>query len=116
MAQINHNPQSRRLIVSAWNPAEIDSDGAATGHVLFQFYVQDGELNCQLYNAACDLSWVCRSTSLRIAADNDGRASRRSRAGDFVHTFRDLHLYKNLSTRRGSNSPANAGHYPGSVN
>ena len=55
IAQIKSNPQSRRLIVSAWNPAEIDQMALPPCHVLFQFYVQDGELSCQLYQRSCDL-------------------------------------------------------------
>src|SRR6266498_5253663 len=49
ITQIKSNPQSRRLIVSAWNPAEIDKMALPPCHLLFQFYVQDGELSCQLY-------------------------------------------------------------------
>src|SRR5213075_2147619 len=55
IAQIKSNPQSRRLIVSAWNPAEIEKMALPPCHVLFQFYVQDGELSCQLYQRSADL-------------------------------------------------------------
>jgi len=55
IAQIKSNPQSRRLIVSAWNPAEIDKMALPPCHLLFQFYVQDGELSCQLYQRSADL-------------------------------------------------------------
>ena len=55
IAQIKSNPQSRRLIVSAWNPAEIDQMALPPCHLLFQFYVQDGELSCQLYQRSADL-------------------------------------------------------------
>jgi len=55
IAQIKSNPQSRRLIVSAWNPAEVEKTALPPCHVLFQFYVQDGELSCQLYQRSCDL-------------------------------------------------------------
>jgi len=78
-------------------------------HVLFQFYVQDGELSCQLYQrSSCDLFPGCAvhniaSKMIRIA--DMCRASRRSRAGDFVHTFGDLHLYKNHLDQARSNSP-----------
>ena len=55
ITQIKSDPQSRRLIVSAWNPAELRQMGLPPCHVLFQFYVQDGELSCQLYQRSADL-------------------------------------------------------------
>ncbi len=55
ISEIKRNPSSRRLIVSAWNPAEIDKMALPPCHVLFQFYVQDGELSCQLYQRSADL-------------------------------------------------------------
>jgi thymidylate synthase len=96
IAQIKSNPDSRRLIVSAWNPGEVEKMALPPCHVLFQFYVQDGELSCQLYQRSADLFlgvpfniasyalltlMVAQVTSLQ--------------PGDFVHTFGDLHLYKN---------------------
>jgi thymidylate synthase len=96
IAQIKSNPQSRRLIVSAWNPAEIDQVALPPCHVLFQFYVQDGELSCQLYQRSCDLflgvpfniaSYSLLTMMVAQAVD--------LAPGDFVHTFGDLHLYKN---------------------
>ena len=96
IAQIKSNPQSRRLIVSAWNPAEIDQDGAATVSLLFQFYVQDGELSCQLYQRSADLflgvpfNIASYSLLTMMVAQVVGLMP-----GDFVHTFGDLHLYKN---------------------
>jgi thymidylate synthase len=96
IAQIKSNPQSRRLIVSAWNPAEIDHMALPPCHVLFQFYVQDGELSCQLYQRSCDLflgvpfniaSYALLTMMVAQAVD--------LAPGDFVHTFGDLHLYKN---------------------
>ena len=96
IAQIKSNPQSRRLIVSAWNPAEIDQMALPPCHVLFQFYVQDGELSCQLYQRSCDLflgvpfniaSYSLLTMMVAQAVD--------LAPGDFVHTFGDLHLYKN---------------------
>jgi thymidylate synthase len=96
IAQIKSNPQSRRLIVSAWNPAEIDKMALPACHVLFQFYVQDGELSCQLYQRSADLflgvPFNIASYSLltlMVAQVCD------LKPGDFVHTFGDLHLYRN---------------------
>jgi thymidylate synthase len=96
IAQINSNPQSRRLIVSAWNPAEIDKMALPPCHLLFQFYVQNGELSCQLYQRSADLflgvPFNIASYSLLtiMVAQVVGLMP-----GDFVHTFGDLHLYKN---------------------
>lgn len=96
IAQIKSNPQSRRLIVSAWNPAEIENVALPPCHVLFQFYVQDGELSCQLYQRSADLflgvPFNIASYSLltmMVARVCD------LRPGDFIHTFGDLHLYNN---------------------
>ncbi len=96
IAQIKSNPQSRRLIVSAWNPAEIDKMALPPCHLLFQFYVQDGELSCQLYQRSADLflgvPFNIASYSLltlMVAQVCD------LKPGDFVHTFGDLHLYRN---------------------
>jgi thymidylate synthase len=96
IAQIKSNPQSRRLIVSAWNPAEIDKMALPPCHVLFQFYVQDGELSCQLYQRSADLflgvpfniaSYSLLTLMVAQVCDLE--------PGDFVHTFGDLHLYRN---------------------
>ncbi len=96
LAQIKSNPQSRRLIVSAWNPAEIDKMALPPCHVLFQFYVQDGQLSCQLYQRSADLflgvPFNIASYSLftlMVAQVCD------LKPGEFVHTFGDLHLYRN---------------------
>jgi thymidylate synthase len=96
IAQIKSTPQSRRLIVSAWNPAEIDKMALPPCHVLFQFCVQDSELSCQLYQRSADLflgvPFNIASYSLLIlmvAQVCD------LKPGDFVHTFGDLHLYRN---------------------
>ena len=96
IAQIKKDPSSRRLIVSAWNPAEIDAMALPPCHVLFQFYVQDGELSCQLYQRSADLflgvpfniaSYSLLTMMVAHVVDLT--------PGDFVHTFGDLHLYKN---------------------
>ena len=106
IAQIKKNPNSRRLIVSAWNPAEIEKMALPPCHVLFQFYVsaaadssdgeQRGELSCQLYQRSCDLflgvpfniaSYALLTIMVAQAVDLT--------PGDFVHTFGDLHLYNN---------------------
>jgi thymidylate synthase len=96
IAQIKTNPSSRRLIVSAWNPAEIGTMALPPCHVLFQFYVENGELSCQLYQRSADLflgvPFNIASYSLltmMVAQVCD------LRPGDFVHTFGDLHLYQN---------------------
>ena len=96
IAQIKSNPDSRRLIVSAWNPAEIDGMALPPCHVLFQFYVANGELSCQLYQRSADLflgvpfNIASYALLTLMMAQVTGL-----RPGDFVHTFGDLHLYKN---------------------
>jgi thymidylate synthase len=94
--EIKTNPDSRRLIVSAWNVADIDSMALPPCHVLFQFYVQDDELSCQLYQRSADLflgvPFNIASYSLltlMVAQVCD------LKAGEFIHTFGDLHLYQN---------------------
>lgn len=96
VAELRHNPYSRRLIVNAWNAAEISGMALPPCHVLFQFYVNDGELSCQLYQRSADLflgvPFNLASYSLltmMVAQVCD------LRPGDFVHTFGDLHLYRN---------------------
>ncbi|MDQ6808425.1 MAG: thymidylate synthase [Verrucomicrobiota bacterium] len=96
IAQIRKNPESRRLIVSAWNPAELGTMALPPCHLLFQFYVHDGELSCQLYQRSADLflgvPFNIASYSLltmMVAQVCD------LRPGEFVHTFGDLHLYRN---------------------
>ena len=96
IAQIRRNPESRRLIVSAWNPAEIEQMALPPCHVLFQFYVNDGELSCQLYQRSADLflgvpfNIASYSLLTMMVAQVCDLAP-----GDFVHTFGDLHLYQN---------------------
>lgn len=96
IADIKRNPDSRRLMVSAWNPGEIDKMALAPCHALFQFYVQDGELSCQLYQRSADLflgvpfniaSYALLTLMIAQVCD--------LKPGDFVHTFGDLHLYAN---------------------
>lgn len=96
ISQIEKNPNSRRLIVSAWNPAEIEKMALPPCHLLFQFYVQDGELSCQLYQRSADLflgvpfniaSYALLTMMVAQVVDLE--------PGDFVHTFGDLHLYQN---------------------
>jgi thymidylate synthase len=96
ISEIRENPSSRRLIVSAWNPAEIDTMALPPCHVLFQFYVNEGELSCQLYQRSADLflgvpfniaSYSLLTMMVAQACD--------LKPGDFVHTFGDLHLYSN---------------------
>jgi len=94
--QIQSNPDSRRLVVSAWNPGELDQMALAPCHAMFQFYVQDGELSCQLYQRSADLflgvpfNIASYALLTRMVAQVTGL-----RPGDFIHTFGDLHLYAN---------------------
>lgn len=95
-SQIRSNPNSRRLIVSAWNVAEVDQMALPPCHLLFQFYVADGRLSCQLYQRSADLflgvpfniaSYALLTLMMAKATDLE--------PGDFVHTFGDVHLYNN---------------------
>ena len=94
--EIARNPDSRRLVVSAWNPADLDRMALAPCHCLFQFYVADGRLSCQLYQRSADVflgvPFNIASYALLTAmmAQVTGYAP-----GDFVHTFGDAHLYAN---------------------
>jgi thymidylate synthase len=96
LEEIGRNPDSRRLIVSAWNVADIERMALAPCHAFFQFYVADGKLSCQLYQRSADFflgvpfniasyalltMMVAQVTGLKL--------------GDFVHTFGDCHLYRN---------------------
>lgn len=94
--QIRSNPNSRRLIVSAWNVALIDEMKLPPCHCMFQFYVADGKLSCQLYQRSADLflgvpfniaSYALLTHMIAHVCD--------LQVGDFVHTFGDLHLYNN---------------------
>lgn len=93
---INNNPDSRRIIVSAWNVADIDKMALPPCHTLFQFYVINGKLSCQLYQRSADLllgvPFNIASFALltMMLAQVTGL-----KCGDFVHTFGDVHIYKN---------------------
>jgi thymidylate synthase len=94
--QIKTNPDSRRLIVSAWNVGDIPQMALAPCHTMFQFYVVNGKLSCQLYQRSCDLGlgqpFNVASYALltHMIAQVCGLE-----VGDFVHTFGDLHIYSN---------------------
>ncbi|MDB6037392.1 MAG: thymidylate synthase [Verrucomicrobiales bacterium] len=96
IAQIRQNPGSRRHIVSAWNVGEIEQMALPPCHALFQFFVLDGELSCQLYQRSADLflgvpfniaSYALLTLMVAQVCD--------LKPGTFVHTFGDLHLYSN---------------------
>ena len=94
--QIKHNPNSRRMIVSAWNVAQIDEMALPPCHCLFQFYVANGRLSLQLYQRSADIflgvpfNIASYSILLAMMAQVTGLE-----CGDFVHTFGDAHLYNN---------------------
>ena len=94
--QIKHNPDSRRHIVSAWNVAEVNSMALPPCHTLFQFYVADGRLSLQLYQRSADIflgvpfNIASYALLLQMMAQVTGL-----KAGDFVHTFGDAHIYLN---------------------
>lgn len=96
MEDLRRTPDSRRLIVSAWNPGEIEGMALPPCHVLFQFFVLDGELSCQLYQRSADLflgvpfNIASYALLTLMVAQVAGLTP-----GDFVHTFGDLHLYAN---------------------
>jgi thymidylate synthase len=94
--QIRRNPDSRRLIVSAWNPAEIDRMALPPCHCLFQFYVASGRLSCQLYQRSADvfLGVPFNIASYALLTMMVARVTGHS-AGEFVHTLGDAHLYLN---------------------
>lgn len=94
--QIRRNPDSRRLIVTAWNPGEIEGMKLPPCHTLFQFFVLEGELSCQLYQRSADLflgvpfNIASYALLTLMVAQVCGL-----KPGTFVHTFGDLHLYSN---------------------
>jgi thymidylate synthase len=93
---IRATPDSRRLIVTAWNPAEVDSQALPPCHCLFQFYVADGKLSCQLYQRSADIflgvpfNIASYALLTMMMAQVTGL-----KAGEFVHTLGDAHLYSN---------------------
>jgi thymidylate synthase len=96
VAAIRRSPDSRRLIVTAWNPAEVDQMALPPCHCLFQFYVAQGRLSCQLYQRSADIflgvpfniaSYALLTLMMAQVTGLD--------PGDFIHTFGDAHLYLN---------------------
>ena len=96
IGEIRRNPNSRRLVVSAWNVAEIERMKLAPCHCLFQFYVSGGRLSCQLYQRSADIflgvpfNIASYALLTHLVAHECGL-----QAGEFVHTFGDAHLYRN---------------------
>jgi len=96
LEEIRRNPLSRRLIISGWNPAEAEQVALPPCHTLFQFYVQDGELSCQLYQRSADVflgvpfNIASYSLLTLMIAQVSGL-----QPGDFVHAIGDAHLYNN---------------------
>jgi thymidylate synthase len=96
IAAIRRNPDSRRLIVSAWNPAEVERMALPPCHCLFQFYVGRGKLSCQLYQRSADVflgvpfNIASYALLTLMVAQVTGHAP-----GEFIHTFGDAHLYLN---------------------
>ncbi|MBS0657862.1 MAG: thymidylate synthase [Verrucomicrobia bacterium] len=100
VGSIRRQPHGRRHIVTAWNPAEVDAMALPPCHALFQFFVSDGELSCQLYQRSADIflgvpfniaSYALLTLLVAQVCD--------LRPGEFVHTFGDLHLYSNHETQ-----------------
>ena len=98
--QIKSNPDSRRLLVVAWNPADVDKMALPPCHCLFQFYVVDGKLSCQLYQRSADVflgvpfniaSYALLTMMIAQVCDLE--------PGEFIHTFGDVHIYNNLKTQ-----------------
>jgi thymidylate synthase len=96
LSDLKKNPDSRRLIVSAWNPGEIDKMALPPCHLLFQFYVAKGKLSCQLYQRSADVflgvpfNIVSYALLTMMVAQVSGL-----KPGEFVHTLGDAHLYSN---------------------
>ncbi len=94
--QIKNNPDSRRIIVSAWNVGELNKMALAPCHAFFQFYVSDGKLSCQLYQRSADifLGVPFNIASYALLAMMMAQVCG-LKPGDFVHTFGDAHIYSN---------------------
>jgi thymidylate synthase len=96
VAEIRRHPDSRRLVVSAWNAAELPAMALAPCHALFQFHIADGRLSCQLYQRSADLfigvpfNIASYALLTQMVAHVTGYAP-----GEFVHTFGDAHVYSN---------------------
>lgn len=93
---IEHNPNSRRLIVSAWNPGEIDQMALPPCHCLFQFYVSNGKLSCQLYQRSADifLGVPFNIASYALLTMMIAKVTNLE-PGEFIHTLGDAHIYQN---------------------
>ena len=96
ITQIKNNPDSRRLIVSAWNVGELNQMALAPCHAFFQFYVADGKLSCQLYQRSADifLGVPFNIASYALLTLMVAQVCK-LQPGDFVHTFGDAHIYSN---------------------
>lgn len=100
ITSIKENPNSRRHIVSAWNPAEVDDMALPPCHTLFQFYVADGKLSCQLYQRSADVflgvpfNIASYALLTHLIAKECGLE-----VGEFIHTLGDAHIYKNHLTQ-----------------
>ncbi|KOP29528.1 thymidylate synthase [Exiguobacterium sp. BMC-KP] len=94
--QIKTNPDSRRLVVSAWNPGQVDEMALPPCHLLFQFYVADGKLSCQLYQRSADvfLGVPFNIASYALLTHMIAHVCGLE-VGDFVHTLGDAHIYSN---------------------
>ena len=96
VSAIRRNPDSRRLIVSAWNPAEVEKMALPPCHCLFQFYVAKGKLSCQLYQRSADvfLGVPFNIASYALLTMMVAQVTE-LKPGEFIHTFGDAHLYRN---------------------